>query len=270
MEWRNIYRGFLMGASDLVPGVSGGTLAVALGIYDRLIEAINGLFTKDFKKHLRFLIPLGIGIVAAVFLLSKLIKWLLHYYPQPTFFAFLGLVIGILPLLFRKADARKTFKVQHILLLVIGIALVAYIGINQTEDTSIVTEFEFSTYLWLLGSGFLASTAMILPGISGSFLLLTLGSYYTIINAVDELDFVSIGIVGIGVILGILIMSKILRYLLAAFPTAVYAFVIGMVIGSIFVIFPGWPISVGITIASILTFAIGLFVAYVLGRVEYR
>src|SRR5690625_5145324 len=106
MEWKNLYRGFIMGGTDVIHGVSGGTIAVVLGIYDRLIAAINGIFSKDWKKHLGFLIPLGIGIVTAIFTLAHLMEWLLIYYPGPTFYFFLGLIIGVLPLLFREVDVK--------------------------------------------------------------------------------------------------------------------------------------------------------------------
>src|SRR5690625_3791444 len=96
MEWKNIYRGMIMGISDVVPGVSGGTIAVILGIYDRLIAAINGVFTKEWRKHLAFLIPLAIGVGLAIFLFSHLMNWLLENYERPTFYFFLGLIIGIL------------------------------------------------------------------------------------------------------------------------------------------------------------------------------
>ncbi|WP_163582683.1 DUF368 domain-containing protein [Gracilibacillus saliphilus] len=270
MEWRNIYRGMLMGASDVVPGVSGGTIAVVLGIYDRLIEAINGFLSKDYKRHLKFLIPLGVGILAAVFLLAKVIKWLFAHYPEQTQFAFLGLIIGVLPFLFQKSNARNTFKAKHIILMVIGTCIVGSMAFFQTGEPEPVTVFHTTTYLWLFGSGFMASAAMILPGISGSMLLYIVGSYTTIINAIDNLNFSIIAVVGIGILLGIVLMSKIIRYFLMTFPTATYAFVIGMVIGSVFVIFPGWPASVGATVMCIITFAGGLLFAYLLGRVEYR
>ena len=80
MEWKNIYRGMMMGISDVVPGVSGGTIAVILGIYDRLIAAINGIFSKEWKKHLQFLVPLVIGVGLAIFSFSHLMKWLLKYH----------------------------------------------------------------------------------------------------------------------------------------------------------------------------------------------
>ncbi len=270
MEWRNIYRGMLMGASDVVPGVSGGTIAVVLGIYDRLIEAINGIFSKEYKSHLKFLVPLGIGILAAVFLLAKVIKWLFAYYPEQTQFAFLGLIIGVLPFLFQKSSARESFKTKHIILVLIGACIVGSMAFFQTGKPEPITDFHTTTYLLLFGSGFLASAAMILPGISGSMLLYILGSYTTIINAIDNLNFFVIAIVGIGILLGIVLMSKIIRYFLASFPTATYAFVIGMVIGSVFVIFPGWPASMMGTVMCVVTFAGGLLFAYLLGRVEYR
>src|SRR5690625_2048768 len=86
MEWKNIYRGMIMGASDIVPGVSGGTIAVLLGIYDQFIGAINGIFSRDWKRHLSFLVPLAIGVAAAILTLSRIMNWLLKYYPSPTYY----------------------------------------------------------------------------------------------------------------------------------------------------------------------------------------
>ncbi|SER37801.1 putative membrane protein [Gracilibacillus ureilyticus] len=270
MEWKNIYRGMIMGASDVVPGVSGGTIAVVLGIYDRLIEAINGLFSKDFKKHLLFLIPLGVGILTAVFLLAGLIEWLFEHHPGPTQFAFLGLIIGVLPFLFNQSEAKKNFKVNHYVFILIGMAIVGSMVFFQSGEPEPVTDFTSMTYLWILGSGFIASAAMILPGISGSFLLYVIGSYTTIISAIKDLNITVILTAGVGILLGILLMSKLIHYLLKHFPLVTYAFVIGMVIGSVFVIFPGWPANVTETVVSIITFAGGLLFAYFLGRIEYR
>ncbi|WP_058305795.1 DUF368 domain-containing protein [Gracilibacillus massiliensis] len=279
MEWRNIYRGMLMGASDVVPGVSGGTIAVVLGIYDRLIEAINGFFSKDYKKHLMFLVPLGIGVLTAIFLLAGLIEWLFEHYPKQTQLVFLGLIIGVLPFLFKKSEAKRTFKTNHFLLVVIGMVVVGSMAFFQTGEPAPVTAFSPTTYLWLFGSGFIASSAMILPGISGSFLLYVIGSYTTIISAIKNLDIIVIATVGAGILLGILLMSKIIHYFLEAFPIATYAVVIGMVIGSVFVIFPGLitiesgstMISMIMTLAvNIIPFIAGLLFAYLLGKIEYR
>ncbi|QDP39131.1 DUF368 domain-containing protein [Radiobacillus deserti] len=269
MEWKNIYRGMIMGASDVIPGVSGGTIAVLLGIYDQLIESINGFFSKEWKKHLAFLLPLGVGVIASILLLSHVIEWLFEHYPGPTKFFFLGLIIGILPYLFHKAEAKQTFKAQHILLLLIGAAIVASMVFFQTGETEPMTEFTLQSYLFLFFSGMLASSAMILPGISGSFVLLIIGVYSTIISAVSDLRIDVIAVVGIGVLIGIIVMSKIIHFFLENFPAGTYALVIGLVIGSIVVIFPGVPSGATI-ILSVVAFALGLGIAYILGKVEYE
>src|SRR5690625_4540379 len=124
MEWKNIYRGIAMGASDVIPGVSGGTIAVLLGIYDQLVGAINGLFSRNWRKHLGFLIPLALGIAVAIFTLARLMDWLLKHYSGPTFFFFLGLIIGVIPYLFQEADVKTNFKTKHYILLLIGAILI--------------------------------------------------------------------------------------------------------------------------------------------------
>lgn len=153
MEWKNIYRGLMMGASDVIPGVSGGTIAVLLGIYDRLIASINGLFSKEWKKHLGFLIPLGIGIAGAVLLLSRLIEWLFKDFPGPTQFFFLGLIIGILPYLFRQADVKANFKVNHYILLIIGAVIVSGMVFLHESEGVVIEEFTLSTYVLLFFPG---------------------------------------------------------------------------------------------------------------------
>ncbi|WP_047981029.1 DUF368 domain-containing protein [Ornithinibacillus contaminans] len=270
MEWKNIYRGLIMGASDVIPGVSGGTIAVLLGIYDRLIAAINGLLSKEWKKHLSFLIPLGIGIGAAVLLLSRLIEWLFEHYAGPTQFFFLGLIIGILPYLFHQAEAKTNFKATHYILLVIGAILVGSMLFLNEGEGMVIETVTMSTYILLFFSGFIASAAMILPGISGSFILLVIGVYSTVISAISNLQLDIIAVVGVGIVLGILTMSKLINYFLVHFRNATFAVIIGLVIGSIFVVFPGLPGSTTMVLISVVTFAVGLFVAFILGKVEYN
>jgi putative membrane protein len=270
MEWKNIYRGLMMGASDVIPGVSGGTIAVLLGIYDRLIAAINGLMSRDWKKQLGFLIPLGIGIGSAVLLLSRLIEWLFEHYPGPTQFFFLGLIIGILPYLFHQADAKKSFKVNHYILILIGALLVGSMLFLTESEGAVIEDVTLMTYVQLFFSGFIASAAMILPGISGSFILLVIGMYATVISAISNLQLDIIAVVGIGILLGIITMSKIINYFLVNFRSATFALIIGLVFGSIFVVFPGWPDSTSMILLSVVTVAAGLFVAYILGKIEYN
>ncbi|WP_067730291.1 DUF368 domain-containing protein [Oceanobacillus damuensis] len=270
MEWKNLYRGLIMGTSDVIPGVSGGTIAVLLGIYDRLILSINGLFSKDWKKHLSFLIPLGIGILTAIFLLANVIEWLFEHYPAPTQFFFLGLILGVLPYLFHKAEAKNNFKTKHYILLFFGVVIVASMAFFNPTDGAVIQNITGSTYILLFFSGFIASSAMIIPGISGSFMLLLLGVYTTIIAAISNLQLDIIAVTGIGIAIGFIVMSKIIAFFLKNYYSSTFAVIIGLVIGSIFVVYPGFPASTSIVLLSVVTFAIGLFVAYILGRVEYK
>lgn len=270
MEWKNIYRGLIMGAADVVPGVSGGTIALLLGIYDRLITSINNIFSRKWKQQLGFLIPLGIGMVAAIFLLANGIKWLFEYYPRPTQFAFIGLIIGVMPLLLKKSEAKVNFKWQHFLLLLISAIVAAGLSLLQGDEAFIIAEIDLMTYVFLFFSGFIASAAMILPGISGSLILLLVGAYGTIIHAVTELQLGILIVVALGIGLGVVTMSKIVSYCLKQYPLMTYAVIIGLVIGSIYVVFPGWPIDGIDIILSSLAFLLGLACAYVLGRVEYK
>lgn len=270
MNWKNIYRGFLMGISDVIPGVSGGTIAVLLGIYDRLIAAINGLLSREWKKHLAFLIPLAIGAGGAILLFSRIIKWLFEYYPQPTQFFFLGLIIGILPYLFKEADAKRNFTGLHIFLLVVGIGLCASLLFIHPERTQAVIEVHsLSTYAFIFLSGVVASAAMILPGISGSFMLLVMGVYHTIIAALSDFVLPILITMGLGILVGLLFTSKLIHFCLNHFRNGTLAVVIGLVIGSIAVVFPGFPTTGFLALSSVLTFAVGLLTAYLLGRVEY-
>ncbi|WP_100012789.1 DUF368 domain-containing protein [Lentibacillus sediminis] len=270
MEWKNLYRGLFMGASDVIPGVSGGTIAVLLGIYDRLIAAVNGILSKDWKKHLLFLVPLGIGILTAIFLLANVIEWLFEHYPGPTQFFFLGLILGVLPYLFHQADARHAFKRSHFVLLMIAVLLVGSMAFFTPDEGGIIENLTASTFILLFVSGFIASSAMIIPGISGSFMLLLIGVYPTIIAAISNLQLAIIAVTGVGIVLGLLTMSKIIHYFLTNHYTGTFAIIIGLVIGSVFVVFPGWPGSTDLLMLSVVAFAAGLLSAYLLGRLEYK
>lgn len=271
MKWKNIYRGMLMGASDVVPGVSGGTIAVLLGIYDEFIGAINGIFSRHWKRHLAFLVPLAIGVAAAIVTIARLMEWLLDEYPQPTYFMFLGLIIGILPFLFHEAETKTTFKYQHYILLIIGFILVGILVFFKNPDQgNIIVDKTSSTYILLFISGFLASAAMILPGVSGSLIFLILGVFPTVMAAINDFEILTMGIIASGIFIGILTMSKVIHFFLEHYRSQTFAVIIGSVMGSIIVIFPGWPASIPLLLMSVLTFATGLIIAYILGRVEYE
>lgn len=265
-EWKNLFKGMMMGASDVVPGVSGGTVALLVGIYERLIAAINGLTTKDWKKHVIFLIPVGLGMGISILTLSHLISWLLEVFPIPTFFFFLGLVFAIIPLLLREADYKQTYKGSHYLLLVLAAVAVALTGFVGQDEGMVMSSLSWYDYIFLFFAGWLASSAMILPGISGSLVLLLLGAYETVIEAIKTLNLPVIIVVGFGIVVGLLLTSKLIQYVFRHYRVATYAIITGFVIGSIFVIYPGWPRDLLLFVISLLCFIMGFFLAFRLGQ----
>ena len=273
IQWINILRGYAMGISDLIPGVSGGTIALLLGIYDDFIQAISGLFSKHFKKNFLFLLPLGIGIILAIGTLSKLISYLLEYHVIPTQFFFLGLIAGIIPFLLRLSKPKENFKLIHYIVIIIGVLLLLWMSLNQMEKTD-VSSVELTTpmLIQLYFAGILASSAMLLPGISGSFVLLLLGFYSIVIYSVSEVisfnfDLLPVIIaVGLGFMTGFIVSSKLINYMLTHFTYLTYSLIIGLVIGSLFNVFPGLPNSIIVWIITVFTFTIGFLVSYTLGN----
>jgi putative membrane protein len=261
MEWKNIYRGFLMGISDLIPGVSGGTIAFILGIYDRLLLAISGFFSREWKRHLGFLLPLGLGIGLTLLVFSRFIDFLLSDYPKPTYFFFLGLIIGVVPYISRQAGVRKNFKLGHFLLLLAVGAVLASTAFIKPVETHVITSLTLQNTVGLFFAGWAGSMAMLLPGVSGSFILLLLGVYATAINALSTLNVPVIVVIGTGVIVGFIVSSRVIHYLLKKFTHIMFAIIIGLIIGSIFVIYPGIPESGTSFVMSVIALITGLLVA---------
>lgn len=265
MEWRNLYRGFLMGVCDIIPGVSGGTMALILGIYEDFIKAISRFFSRKWQSQLAFLIPLGIGMAAAILALANLVNLLLETYAQETFFLFTGLLLGVLPLLIRQSNATSSFQSKHYLMMLLAALAALYLGGTADPDAgqAVIQVTAGNAWLFFI-AGWIASMAMLLPGVSGAFVLLLFGVYQTATNAlsISNPDFTVIFLVGAGIIVGFIISSKAIRYLFKTQPVYVYAAIIGLIAGAVFTIFPGF--GEGSTAASLVTFAAGTFAAYFL------
>ena len=233
-------KGLFMGSADIVPGVSGGTIALITGIYERLIYAIssikfsflkpllNGNFS-DFKLKLmeeidfELFIPLFLGIAVAFITLAKVISYLLDTQTAYTFSFFLGLILASAYILYTKLD---DFNIRIIIITAIGIILsYIFVGLNPiATNHSLIVIFL---------SGLIAICAMILPGISGSFLLLLLGQYQYMLNALNSRNLIEIIVFCIGAAIGILGFSKLLNYLLERYESATMAFLIGIMLGTL-------------------------------------
>lgn len=251
----NILKGILISISLLVPGVSGGTMMIVLGVYDQSIEAISALISRKLI-HTKLLIQLGIGGILGILLFAKAMLWALESYPYPMSFLFLGIVLAGLNAIIKKVKWKK-FQPYHILFLVVG----AVLALIMTDSNSgALIEFGGSFVIRLiiiLISGIVIAVALILPGISTSFLLLTLGIYDETLAAIDSFDVNFLLPLGIGAILGVLLTTKLLEYLLNHHPTPTYLAILGFILGSLGEIYPGIPKDTFTTIISILAFMIG-------------
>ena len=235
-----LIRGLLMGSADIVPGVSGGTIALITGIYGHLIEAISNIrfgFLKplvkgDFKGFwnqlleeidFKFFIPLILGIGIAFLTLAKVVTYCMEYHTALTYSFFLGLIIASAVILFRKIEK---INIKHVLCAVIGLILTyIFVSLNPIAANH--------SLLIIFISGMIAICAMILPGISGSFLLLLLGQYKYMLTALHEFHLSEIAVFAVGAVIGILGFSKILNFLLKNYEELTMAFLIGVMLGSL-------------------------------------
>ena len=250
----NFFRGACMALADSVPGVSGGTIAFILGFYDEFINSLNALVSKNSreekKKALSFLIKLGIGwvtaFIAAVLFISSLFET--HIYEISSLF--IGFIIFAIPLIIKEDKKEIAGKYKNIIFTIIGVGIVAAItyfnpaGRGNGIDVSI-DSLNIGIIIYVFICGMVAISAMVLPGISGSTLLLIFGLYAPIINAIKEvlsfnLSYMPILIVfGLGVITGILVTIKGIKYLLAKHRSKTIYFVLGLMIGSIYAVIMG-------------------------------
>ncbi len=239
--------GFLMGAADVVPGVSGGTIALVLGIYERLIEsirsgssALGSLMKGDwdsFKSHLAevewaFLLTLLTGILVAVLTLAHFISSQLEENPIVLAAAFFGLVVGSLVVALQLI--RQPEPIHFVIILLVGVALFVGLGLGSGEETVSPSLLAF------FGSGALAICAMILPGISGSLILVLIGMYDAVLGAVTDRDFGTVGVFALGAIVGLALFSQILYVALKRAHDLVLAALIGLMVGSLRTLWP-WP-----------------------------
>ncbi len=253
-----VIKGFFMGIANVIPGVSGGTIAIILGIYEDFISAISNIL-KDLKKNFLFLLPIGIGMVLSIITTSKIVGYSYDHFPLPTLLFFVGLVFGGIPMLVNNVKGEKdSKKVGNYLIAFLTFALVIFMasykfifGIN-TEVS--LASLDITGYLLLFIVGVVAAATMVIPGISGSLVLMIIGYYYPIINTINGVlkndvfhNLTVLGIFGIGIVIGILSISKLLEFLFKKYKTKTYYGVIGFVIASIIAI----PLSACIELNSI-------------------
>jgi putative membrane protein len=256
----NLVRGFAMGSADIVPGVSGGTVALVLGIYERLIGSIRagsralGLLLRGDGHGFRawmsavdwaLIIPLGAGILLAILALARIIQQLLHEQPELMASIFLGLVAGSVVIAWRLIRAPRAS--HAVIIAAVGLLTFVLLGLRDGTTEETVAQSSDAALWTFFVAGAIAICAMILPGISGSFLLVLMGMYGAVLAAVTERDIVTLGVFVAGAVIGLALFSQLLHVALKRYHDVVLAALIGLMAGSVRVLWP-WPAGVDSTV----------------------
>jgi putative membrane protein len=223
-------KGFIIGSSMSVPGISGGTMAILLGIYDQLIRSVSNYF-KDIKGNTLYLSKALLGSFMGIGSLAFLIQWLLNKYPMYVSFFFLGAVMGGVPALLKKTQ-EKTIKISSLMYILLGLMIVITISFIPTGNFSIVSGSGLVHYLMVLVTGIIIALALILPGISTSHMLLVMGMYETLLKAITTMDIVYIGVLGISTVIGVFLITKPIEWTMNTYTKQTYFVITGFVLGS--------------------------------------
>ena len=287
---RNFLNGLAFGITEIVPGVSGGTIAIILGFYYELIETVNH-FTEDYRKHLRFVFPFLLGAVTGIIMFSSVIHYLLTNYSFPTMLFFMGLIVGIIPAIYSKVkEPGRGFKYGEIALIVFPVAALLIVSnlksASVTSPVEIIKNIDALFMVFIFFAGILAAMALVLPGISGSFVLLLLGIYplatyslSSIRNLLTDISNIQLMLdiaqvllpLGIGVIIGGLSMARLIEKLLKNYYRVTYLIILGLLIGSVYallkepIVFQSGTSAIIIIIGSV-TFLSGCIISFNLGK----
>lgn len=280
--------GIILGVANVIPGVSGGTMAVVFGIYNRLIDLIS-LNVKKIFSQWKFILPLGAGLVTGVLLFSKIITFLFNKFPIQTNWFFIGIILGSIPMIFthwlnakkqtplpeqteptEQATKSKKIPISSIICCAISLAIMILMVIFKSEkpETQITPGFSLYNAIVMFVGLAIAAIAMIIPGISGSFIMLALGIYSTVIGAIDSFNIYLLIPGALGAIAGLLCGAKLVRILMSKIPSQTYGIIFGLIVGSVFVIFPTAGYSPLIVLTSIVCAAAGFLVSFLFSKTE--
>lgn len=233
--------GVVFGIANVIPGVSGGTMLVVFGLFDRLTEAISGI--KKIFGNFAFLITFALGAGAGILLSAKVIGSMFETYAIQTNMFFIGLILGSIPLIIRLGTAEKKAKPICIVPFIVSMGVVITLTVLEkhnvfTMTATDITGFDMVFSLKMVVCAAIAAVTMIIPGISGSFMMMLLGVYETIIGALNNMNFYIIIPFALGALFGIIFGAKLISILLKKNKLMVYSAIMGMVIGSVYAILP--------------------------------
>jgi putative membrane protein len=281
-----LLKGLAIGTAAIIPGISGGTIAFMLGIYDQIIEAIVSLRSHP-KKSLQLLLPLGIGIVVAIGLLTYPMGLALTYAPFPTVTLFAGFIIGSLPQLRKDLPVKLNLRAWGILVIpaIIAMFLGVFSVIGELDATSVLIGDAFLPKLSLLVVGFLGVSAFVVPGISGSMLLLSIGFYEPVLSSlrrlIDQLfdlnglipEVINFTLLGVGAVVGFVVISQLMKWLLTNYRQDVNLAVFGFILGSLVAIFYNYEmilvypeLNVVVIVIGLITLTLGGYISLELNK----
>lgn len=279
----DILKGMVIGIANIIPGVSGGTMMVSMGIYDKIISSVTGLF-KHLRESILTLLPYGIGMVIGIVGPAFIIKYLFAHYAFATSMAFIGLIMGGIPIIVKRISGKRLCTKNVIAFLIMFLVIIGlkFFGGNGSEVS--LTSINLLLVIELFFVGVIAAATMVIPGVSGSMVLMLLGFYNPVLTAVT--DFVSalaafdmtilihnIGILmpfGIGVIIGIFAVAKLIELLIKKQESMTFSGILGLIIASPIVVLLEIDLQHGLGIVTILsgiiTFILGYCAAYMLSE----
>lgn len=260
---KNTFNGILIGASMLLPGVSGGTMAIMLGVYDRLISAVSGIM-RDYKKNALFLLQVGGGAVLGMLLFSRATLFLVETFPFPAHYFFMGAITGTVPVLFKKTGAEN-FNVKDALCIAGGFGFLFLLTLLPEGIFNVGANIGLAEFFLLLFGGFCISIALVLPGISASYTLLLLGIYDRFLKALSDIDIIFLFLMGLGLVTGTFLTSGILEKAMLRFTRPTFMIIGGFVLASVLELFPGVPLDYMLSVC-IGTFTGGFLITYLPGK----
>lgn len=271
-----ILKGFIFGIANIIPGVSGGTIALTMGVYEDLITSISNILS-SFKKSMSILIPFFFGTVLAILSMSKVINYTLDKYPTQTILFFVGLILGGIPLIYKHLNIKKNKKIKKTnmaLCIVTFIFVIVLALLGGGSGNYDISNPNIITMILLFLVGAVAAASMVIPGISGSFVLMLLGFYKPIIGVVSDLTSINHLVhnlmilipFGLGVVIGIVLIAKLLEYLFNKYPLQTYFAIFGFIIASVITLLMTIKsVSVSEIIVGLILLVIGGVIGYKLG-----
>lgn len=258
-------KGIAIGAANTVPGVSGGTIAVVTGIYDRLVAAIGDFFSSRWRAHLLVIAPVLLGAMTGIAGFAWVIEWGLENAREQTFFVFVGLIAGSLPFVARQVRGAPV-RPWYVLIAAAAFGLLVIQAIiGEPPLSSAISAVDAATIAPLFGAGMVATATMIIPGVSGSFVLLLIGMYATFISAVRTGNVPVLLVLIAGAAAGLILASKVMTVLLTRAHAPTYWAILGLVAGSIVGIWPGVS-SLTAGLWDLAALAVGVALAMLLGK----